>query len=147
VLLRGHFHDGQSSAAVSKSSPLVLLNMTLKQVGTTSSSKIMLIATTNETAEKIKTLKSDPLMMGFDEEARRLKARKTYDASQAHSQSNPRIGAYEALRGPDYITPTPEQALALLKRIATDAGILKIMDKYNWHVGLLKEMSPEGMCL
>lgn len=35
--------------------------------------------------------------------------------------------------------------MKLLKRISTDPGILAIMKKYNWHVGTLKEMPPEGL--
>lgn len=39
-------------------------------------------------------------------------------------------------------SPPPSEAMALLKRLATDRGVLAIMAKYKWKVGLLKEFPP-----
>ena len=38
----------------------------------------------------------------------------------------------------------PQEALKLLHRLAADPGIVGIMTKHRWSVGLLSEMPPEG---
>lgn len=42
------------------------------------------------------------------------------------------------------LQPPSEAALALLHRLAADPGIVGIMNKHKWSVGILKEMPPEG---
>ena len=42
------------------------------------------------------------------------------------------------------ISPEPSVALTLLHRLAADPGIVGIMTKHRWTVGLLSEMPPEG---
>jgi hypothetical protein len=75
-------------------------------------------------------------MRGFDEEKKLYKAKK-------EAKTSPYIGRYEVL--PQFTNPPAAKAMKLLKRISTDPGILAIMKKYNWHVGTLKEMPPEGL--
>lgn len=38
----------------------------------------------------------------------------------------------------------PSEAIKLLHRLAADPGIIGIMSKHRWTVGLLSEMPPEG---
>lgn len=52
------------------------------------------------------------------------------------------FGRYEVLQGALY--PPPSTALQLLYRLANDVGIIGIMEKHRWKVGLLSEMPPEG---
>jgi hypothetical protein len=40
--------------------------------------------------------------------------------------------------------PQQEKAKALLKDLASDPGIVQVMQAHKWHVGALKEMYPEG---
>lgn len=40
--------------------------------------------------------------------------------------------------------PNSERARALLERLASDRGIVGLMEKYRWKVGVLKELSPAG---
>lgn len=75
--------------------------------------------------------------MGFDEEMRRVQKAKI--ASQT-LQLNPYISQYDALD----IYPNPEAAISLLKRVAADPGIVAIMKKRNWTVGVLNELKVEG---
>ena len=50
---------------------------------------------------------------------------------------------YKALEGKG-LTPGTGEALQLLYRLAADPGIVAVMNKYRWCVGLLSEMPPEG---
>jgi hypothetical protein len=63
--------------------------------------------------------------------------------AKKEAKTSPYIGRYEVL--PQFTNPPAAKAMKLLKRISTDPGILAIMKKYNWHVGTLKEMPPEGL--
>lgn len=55
-----------------------------------------------------------------------------------------RFGDIDALDVPGFIKPTKRQAVELLERLATDPGIVGVMDKHGWTVGKLREMPPEG---
>lgn len=50
---------------------------------------------------------------------------------------------FEAWQHP-HVHPLPSEALKLLHRLAADPGIVGIMSKHSWTVGLLSEMPPEG---
>ncbi len=57
------------------------------------------------------------------------------------------FGSYQVLEHTPAGTvpnPAPKNALALLHRLAADAGISSIMQNHGWSVGLLSEMPPEG---
>ena len=45
---------------------------------------------------------------------------------------------------PPGVTPPIAAAEARLKELATDPGILAIMKRHKWNVGMLREMPPEG---
>ena len=53
------------------------------------------------------------------------------------------FGEYKVLDGAR-LTPSKEDALQLLYRVASDPGIVAVMNRYHWSVGLLSEMPPEG---
>ena len=65
------------------------------------------------------------------------------DEMRVFWQAKHTFARYETLNLPG-AQPPPEAALALLYRLASDPGILAIMDKHKWNVGVLKEMPPEG---
>ena len=52
------------------------------------------------------------------------------------------LRAWEA--PPLQLDPPPAEALRLLRRVASDAGIHGVMSRRGWRVGLLSEMPPEG---
>jgi hypothetical protein len=56
-----------------------------------------------------------------------------------------RVGKLMVLQGPEWQTPPPSKALSLLRRLANDPGIVGIMKKHDWRIGLLEEMPPEGL--
>jgi hypothetical protein len=100
------------------------------------------IGTPLDEVEFVRNARSDVLMMGFEEEERREKLRRTYKPTNSTSVQS-RIGSIEVLQ--QFATPAPYEALALIRRIANDPGVVAIMEKYDWKVGVLKEMPPEGM--
>lgn len=108
-------------------------------------SKLLLVGSTQEDVEMAQTLKGDRLLLGFEEETRRAKIRNRYDDEDATKNDflQPRFGRVESLQ--QFQTPSPRQALALLRRLANDPGIRGIMDKHDYRVGLLNEMPPEGL--
>jgi len=50
---------------------------------------------------------------------------------------------FEAWQHPG-LSPGASEALKLLHRLAADPGVVGIMTKHRWTVGLLSEMPPEG---
>lgn len=84
----------------------------------------------------------DARVIGFEEEERRERMRRG-DGSTRASSVRTRFGTIEAL--PTRAgAPSSEAALALLRRLAADPGILGVMESHGWHVGKLCEMPPEG---
>ena len=54
------------------------------------------------------------------------------------------FGEYRSLPVPDAIRPSAAAALRMLHKLARDPGILGVMAKHKFRVGLLSEMPPEG---
>jgi hypothetical protein len=105
--------------------------------------------------------------VGFDEEDKRLRRRRRGHISRplnasgaggasakgkASSHAGPpsttahpyTFSSYRALPVPDFIRPPTSAALRLLHKLASDPGILGVMEKHKWKVPLLAEMPPEG---
>ena len=66
--------------------------------------------------------------------------------SGTSQKKNPLVGAFATFKYPATVALTPSAAAAeeLLRSIATDAGIVHVMEKYGWNVGVLSELPPEG---
>lgn len=97
----------------------------------------------------------DHRVAGFDEELLRLRRRRkghvSRGASRAADPGPPSsaehpytFGAYRSLPVPDAIRPSAAAALRMLHKLARDPGILGVMAKHKFRVGLLAEMPPEG---
>lgn len=86
---------------------------------------------------------------GFDHELRRdLRRAGLVDGSGSAAGSGAQQGqhsfrAFQAWQRPG-LAPAPSEALKLLHRLASDPGIVGVMNKWKWDVGLLSEMPPEG---
>jgi len=88
-----------------------------------------------------------PRMRGFAEEEVLLATRRRRSSAVAAGPPPPgerfTFGRFETWETPG-LNPPSATALALLHRLAADPGILGIMRRHQWSVGLLKEMPPEG---
>ncbi|KAK9133156.1 hypothetical protein Scep_012684 [Stephania cephalantha] len=91
--------------------------------------------------------KADQRIVGFDEEEKRLQQR-TLRGSQRTIQLQ--RGAYifcefQTLRIPGIeLNPPASEALRRMHILASDPGIVAIMNKYRWRVGIMTEMAPVG---
>ncbi|XP_011085479.1 uncharacterized protein LOC105167449 isoform X1 [Sesamum indicum] len=101
----------------------------------------------NEVDEVLENAKVDLRIAGFDEEEKRLKQRNG-DGSYALPRlpQGPYIfGDFRTLSLPGVeLNPPASRALELLHRLASDPGIVAIMNKHRWRVGILTEMAPVG---
>lgn len=80
------------------------------------------------------------------EELRAAARRRTAGASQVSLPTGPHtFGSFRPWEGiPADAFPSAAHALKLLHRLAADRGIVGIMTKHKWMVGMLSEMPPEG---
>ncbi|KAK9155474.1 hypothetical protein Sjap_002954 [Stephania japonica] len=91
--------------------------------------------------------KADQRILGFDEEEKRLQHR-TLRGSQRAIQLPQ--GAYifcdfRTLHIPGVeLNPPASEALHRMHMLAADPGIVAIMNKYRWRVGIMTEMAPVG---
>ncbi|XP_012830116.1 PREDICTED: uncharacterized protein LOC105951263 [Erythranthe guttata] len=101
----------------------------------------------DEVDEVLKNAKADLRIAGFDEEEKRMKQRNIN-----RSYSSPKLpqGTYVfcdfrtlSLPGVE-LDPPASKALELLHKLASDPGIVAIMNKHRWRVGILTEMAPIG---
>ncbi|PRP76047.1 hypothetical protein PROFUN_01763 [Planoprotostelium fungivorum] len=101
--------------------------------------KLMLIGTRKEAIEQMQSVPQRP------EGNHRRNANNTNTISVKRVMTRPkpppkkqiRFSRIEVLELPD-----SQKARDLLQRLAEDNGILAVMEKHNWNVGTLKEMSP-----
>ncbi|KAK4420563.1 hypothetical protein Salat_2006700 [Sesamum alatum] len=101
----------------------------------------------DEVDEVLENAKVDLRIAGFDEEEKRLKQRNA-DGSYTLRRlpQGPYIfGDFRTLSLPGIeLNPPASRALELLHRLASDPGIVAIMNKHRWRVGILTEMAPVG---
>ncbi|XP_074585403.1 uncharacterized protein LOC141841173 [Curcuma longa] len=101
----------------------------------------------DEIDEVSQNSKNDLRIIGFDEEEKRLKQRATYrpQSSLKLPQGNYIFCEFRTLQIPGIqLTPPPSEALKRMHMLACDPGIIAIMNKHRWRVGLMTEMAPEG---
>ncbi|KAI4319881.1 hypothetical protein MLD38_033427 [Melastoma candidum] len=100
-----------------------------------------------EVDELLEAAKTDLRIAGFDEEEKRLRLRRT---NMPHGAIKLPQGQYVfcefrtlQLAGIE-LNPPPSEALRRMHMLAADPGIVAIMNKYRWRVGLMSEMAPIG---
>jgi len=109
-------------------------------------SKLMLIATSASDVSFVQSSRADPLVKGFVEEERdeqgRRKRAKAAQASAWGTKQDQEFCFCSIKAEFKYNTPTPYEAEGLLKKLATDPGIIEVMKTRKFKVGILTEMSP-----
>ncbi|KAG9132222.1 hypothetical protein Leryth_017074 [Lithospermum erythrorhizon] len=100
----------------------------------------------SEVDEILESSKMDLRIAGFEEEEKRIRRR---TSSGQHSiripQGNYIFSDFRTLHIPGVeLNPPPSEALQLMHRLAADKGIVAIMNKHHWRVGIMTEMAPVG---
>lgn len=100
-----------------------------------------------ELDELLQNAKTNLRIAGFDEEERRLKQRlsgRSYTSLKL-PQGNYIFCDFRTLSLPGVeLDPPASKALELMHKLASDPGIVAIMNKHRWRVGIMTEMAPVG---
>uniref|UniRef100_A0ACD5Y994 Uncharacterized protein n=1 Tax=Avena sativa TaxID=4498 RepID=A0ACD5Y994_AVESA len=89
----------------------------------------------------------DQRIIGFDEEERRLRQRSSGrpQVSLKLPQGQYIFCDFRTLHLPGIeLNPPPSEALKRMHMLACDPGIIAIMNKHRWRVGIMTEMAPVG---
>ena len=113
----------------------------LEAAGIRNGAKIKLMASKKADVAAVQQAHELPAMPSFEHEEQRERARQATNTSATPIET--RFSRFEEWNYPG-LNPSPSQARALLHRLAADPGILGVMKKHGWKVGLLSEMPPEG---
>ena len=110
-----------------------------------------LLSSRRETEKIASTSSPNDRMPSMEYEYDRERARTattTTTTTTTADRSNPRIGRIATFAYPKQIaarlTPSAAEVEALLGRVANDPGIVHIMNKWDWRVGVLSELPPDG---
>ncbi|XP_051135266.1 uncharacterized protein LOC127254282 [Andrographis paniculata] len=101
----------------------------------------------DEVDEILQNEKANHRIAGFDEEEKRMKQRYAYGSIPTPKlpQGNYIFCDFQTLSLPGIeLNPPASKALNLLHKLASDPGIVAIMNKHRWRVGLLTELAPVG---
>ncbi len=121
----------------------------LEEITKPNSVALFLASTTAEDVERIRAFKPDPLLKGLEKEIQDHESRlkRTIElkkenpwGSGADQDPDFRFDRYEVLFR--RLDPPPFEAEKLLKKLATDPGIVRIMKTRRFKVGTLCELDP-----
>jgi hypothetical protein len=140
-----------------------------KTTATSNTPKIMVMASTNTAIRDVQTRRSDPTIRGLDQEIaierqkQVLKNQRAGSGPHSHHHQQQQVHWGEGMvqskqykfcrfeactwqsfghRPTDHHTPHAFQAMSLLEKLATDPGIVAIMNERELVVGTLGEMDP-----
>ncbi|KAJ8905984.1 hypothetical protein NDN08_002485 [Rhodosorus marinus] len=102
--------------------------------------KLFLVGSKEEEVQTVESLKEDPTVRPLDggrPRRRRFEAKPTKSVQQPSKYGFLRTETLSGLHD-------EPQAKALLERLASDGGVMAVMQKHRWTVGALKEMYPKG---
>ncbi|XP_023533393.1 uncharacterized protein LOC111795294 isoform X2 [Cucurbita pepo subsp. pepo] len=100
----------------------------------------------NEVDEVLKNEKKNERIAGFDEEEQRLKQRMSSKRQGLLKLPGPYVFCeFRTLQIPGIeLNPPASEALKRMHMLAADPGIVAIMNKHRWRVGIMTEMAPVG---
>lgn len=100
-----------------------------------------------EVDDILQSAKADLRIVGFDEEEKRMRQRISNGLqSSLKLPQGPYVFCdFRTLHLPGIeLNPSASKALKLMHKLAADPGIVAIMNKHRWCVGIMTEMAPEG---
>ncbi|KAJ0680739.1 putative WLM domain, PUB domain, Ubiquitin-like domain superfamily, PUB-like domain superfamily [Helianthus annuus] len=122
--------------------------LTLQETSIIEGKTIRMMGVPKEEIDQVlKTAKMDMRIVGFDEEEKRMRQRISngFDTPLKLPQGNYVFGDFKTLDLPGIeLNPPASEALRLMHTLAADRGIVAIMNKHKWRVGIMTEMAPEG---
>ncbi|KAH0706757.1 hypothetical protein KY289_011833 [Solanum tuberosum] len=101
----------------------------------------------DEVDDILQSAKADLRIVGFDEEEKRSRQRNSNGIqSSLKLPQGPYVFCdFRTLHLPGIeLNPPSSKALKLMHKLAADPGIVAIMNKHRWRVGIMTEMAPEG---
>ncbi|XP_028795018.1 uncharacterized protein LOC114750588 [Neltuma alba] len=106
----------------------------------------MMGVSANEVEQVLQDAKVNLRIAGFEEEEKRLKQRSSYGPVSLKLPQGPYIfSQFQTLEIPGVkLNPPPSEALKRMHMLAADPGVVAIMNKHRWHVGIMTEMAPIG---
>ncbi|KAL0030412.1 hypothetical protein WJX79_002860 [Trebouxia sp. C0005] len=120
-------------------------NQSAQHAGLESGMRVEVYASTKEEVEQVRNSKDLPGLASFEQELKQtMRRQRGSSRGKLTLPSGPyTFQKFEAWQHPG-LSPMPSEAIKLLHRLAADPGIIGIMSKHRWTVGLLSEMPPEG---
>ncbi|KAL8139108.1 hypothetical protein V2J09_005109 [Rumex salicifolius] len=101
----------------------------------------------DELDEVLRSAKENQRILGFEEEEKRMKMRRSYGLfSSLKLPEGPYIFCgFQTLELPGIqLNPPPSESLKRMHMLAADPGIVAIMNKHKWRVGIMTELAPVG---
>ncbi|VVA17500.1 PREDICTED: WLM-domain-containing [Prunus dulcis] len=100
----------------------------------------------HEVDEVLQHAKTNLRIAGFDEEEMRLRQRMSYRPHTLKLPQGPYIFCdFRTLQLPGIeLNPPVSEALKRMHMLAADPGIISVMNKHRWRVGIMTEMAPVG---
>ncbi|KAI4308419.1 hypothetical protein L6164_031497 [Bauhinia variegata] len=122
--------------------------LSLRETSITETRSIkMMGVSANEVEQVLKDAEANLRIAGFDEEEKRLKQRISNGPhfSLILPQGPYIFCDFRTLEIPGVeLNPPPSEALKRMHMLAADPGIVAIMNKHHWRVGIMTEMAPVG---
>lgn len=111
--------------------------------------KILIMATSTQSVDALNSKRSDPTIRGFDQERKQSTPKNTAWGPNTAQNKNYKFCRFQACtwqsfghRASEANTPHAFEAMRLLERLATDPGVVAIMEERELVVGTLGEMDP-----
>lgn len=122
--------------------------LTLQETSISEGKPIRMMGALKEEIDQVlKNAGMDMRIAGFDEEEKRMRQRMSngFHTPQKLPQGNYIFGDFKTLDLPGIeLNPPASEALRLMHTLAADRGIVAVMNKHRWRVGIMTEMAPEG---
>ncbi|KAF8116112.1 hypothetical protein N665_0021s0003 [Sinapis alba] len=120
--------------------------LTLHESSIVGGKTIRMMGVTEEEANEVqKDAMPDMRILGFEDEERRLRKKK-FSIPSIKLPRGPYIFCdFRTLQLPSIeLNPPPADALKRMHMLASDPGIIAIMNKHRWRVGIMTELAPVG---
>ncbi|CAH2079511.1 unnamed protein product [Thlaspi arvense] len=127
------FSDEHSSLSLQESS--IVEDKTIRMMGVSE----------EEVNGVLKDAMPDMRILGFEEEERRLRQKKFSSTSIKLPQGPYIFCDFRTLQIPGLVlNPPASDALKRMHTLAADPGIIAVMNKHRWRVGIMTELAPVG---